>query len=175
VETNDKQREFIQLLTRHQPCLHGYILSLMRGMNESEDVLQNTNLVLWEKMDQFELGTNFKAWSFKVARLQVMAYRKKMGRQSWLCFEDDILDQFEAELPDALDDFEQRHVALRTCVKKLREKDQELLLCRYTKTMKMKDYAQMVGRSIGSLRATLYRLRHTLKACIEEQLPVEGR
>ena len=41
--------EFITLLTEHQPVLRGYIRSLLPNASDIQDVLQNTNIVLWER------------------------------------------------------------------------------------------------------------------------------
>ena len=71
--------EFVSLLTGHQRKLYSFILSLLRNPSDADDVLQETNLVLWQKCNEFEPGTNFGAWAFRVAQFQVMAHRKKMA------------------------------------------------------------------------------------------------
>lgn len=43
--------EFIQLLTTHQSRLYAYILTLVFDPNDADDVLQETNTVLWSKAD----------------------------------------------------------------------------------------------------------------------------
>ncbi|PQJ27627.1 hypothetical protein BSZ32_03355 [Rubritalea profundi] len=62
---------FIGEITRIQSQLRAYIISLMPGASGAEDVLQETNLVLWEKRAKFEQGTNFRAWVCAIARLEV--------------------------------------------------------------------------------------------------------
>ena len=51
-------REFVKLLTSCQGVLQSFIVSLMPGHPGSADVLQETNLTLWEKMGEFEAGTH---------------------------------------------------------------------------------------------------------------------
>lgn len=74
---SEKTHEFIKLLTGHQSALRAFIVSLMPGSPDVQDVLQDTNVVIWEKMDSFEPGTNFKAWVFTIARNMVKAQLKK--------------------------------------------------------------------------------------------------
>ena len=44
-------REFVQRLTGCQPRLYAYIVTLVLDSHEAEDVLQQANLVMWEKQD----------------------------------------------------------------------------------------------------------------------------
>lgn len=58
---SDSTHEFIKLLTGHQPSLRAFIVSLLPGSDDIDDILQDTNVVLWEKMDNFsasKLGNN---------------------------------------------------------------------------------------------------------------------
>jgi len=82
--------EFVQLLTSHQSRLYAYVLSLLGDRTQADDVLQETNSVLWRKANEFELGTNFGAWMLKVAYFQVMAHRRRLTRDR-LVFDDDFL------------------------------------------------------------------------------------
>ena len=73
--------DFVELLTSHQARLYGYILSLVFSPTDADDVLQETNRVLWQKSTSFERGTNFAAWVFRIAFYQVQAYRRRRQRE----------------------------------------------------------------------------------------------
>jgi RNA polymerase sigma-70 factor (ECF subfamily) len=51
----------VQLLVTHQSVIRAFVISLLPGVSETDDVIQNTNEILWTKRESFELGTNFKA------------------------------------------------------------------------------------------------------------------
>src|SRR5262249_34859663 len=71
---------FIRLLGQSHRSLHLYVMSLVPNRNDAEDILQQTNLVLWREFHQFEPGTNFTAWACRVAFNQVLAWRKRRQR-----------------------------------------------------------------------------------------------
>jgi len=48
--------EFVAQITRYQRQLHSFILSMVWNPAEADDVLQETNLVLWEKAAEFDAG-----------------------------------------------------------------------------------------------------------------------
>ena len=69
-----------------------------------------------------------------------------------------------------LSDLEQRHQALRNCVAKLPEKDREILRAHYECEQPLAEVSEVVGRSVGALKQVLFRVRRTLRGCIEHQL-----
>ena len=166
----DPDAEIVSLLTKHQSALTLYVRSLMPGDSAIEDVAQETNAKIWEKRGDFELGTNFKAWAFSIARFQVRKYRFSQAKDARLVFCDELEETIADEFPVALDDLNEHQTALRSCLQKLKPADQELIHHRYFKRAPLKDYAIKVGRSIGGLKVTLHRLRNRLQICIEKRL-----
>ncbi|MCG8653130.1 MAG: sigma-70 family RNA polymerase sigma factor [Pirellulales bacterium] len=168
----DPDAEFVALMTEHQLPLLLYVRLLMPGDGAAGDVAQQANAKIWEKRADFELGTNFKAWAFSIARFEVLGYRKQQARDARLVFSDDLQSTIADEIIDACDDLETRREALQGCLQKLKPADRELLLHRYATTETLADYAARMGRSVGGLKVTLYRLRSALLTCIERQLRV---
>lgn len=64
---------FIRSLSESQNRLYGHIYSLPGNHHEAAEVLQETNLVLWRKLDEFRAGSDFIPRAFGAARFQVLA------------------------------------------------------------------------------------------------------
>lgn len=173
--TDPGTEEFIRELTNHQTAMLAYIRSLAPGGSGARDLLQDVNITLWQRRDSFELGTNFKAWAFQTIRYHILNHRRKLVSQGWLVFDDDLVERmspgFELE-PDAL---EERHLALRKCLLKLRTKDRELLHHRYATSAPLQEFAERTHRSAGTLKAILFNLRAALRQCIERELQAASR
>ena len=45
--------EFIELLTGAQSAVFGYIMSLVHDPTRAQDVLQETNITLWRKFQEY--------------------------------------------------------------------------------------------------------------------------
>ncbi len=165
---------FVGLLTKHQPDLWAYVITLMPGDPNAADVLQTTNIVLWTKQKDFKTGTNFRAWAFAVARFEVLAHFKKRKREGLVLLDEELLDMIAQEAPDALVPSDLRLTALEHCLKKVRPQDRELLDHRYKSNSGLGEFATRTGRSVSALSVTLHRLRSSLRKCVNEQLPDEG-
>ena len=71
-----RSEQFVSQLTAIQGALYAYICVLLGGSSDTADVLQETNLVLWRRAHEFDTEKTFSALAYRVAYIQVLAYRK---------------------------------------------------------------------------------------------------
>lgn len=173
-DDEDCPEEFVTLLISHQQSLRVFILSLMPGYAEAWDVLQQTNMVLWRKRSSFTVGTNFRAWAFKIARFEVLSFLQREQRRGWMLFDNDMMDLIEREIPADPLALERRLQALEACMDTLKAHDRELIRRRYLSAGNLEEYARQLGRTVGTLKTRLFRLRVALRQCITRRLGEEG-
>ena len=157
--------------------MRSYIISQAPGSPDVRDILQETNILLWEKMDQFKIGSNFGAWACTIAYYKVLEYRKKQAKDGVLVFGDELLASFSEEIKQRPSDaLENKRLALRHCLSKVSDKDKHLLDARYTSNRgELNRVSDETGRSLASLRVNLHRLRASLHNCITKRIAIEGR
>ncbi len=165
---------FVREVTANQRRLYAFILSLVRRPSDADDVLQETNLVLWQKSAEFTPGTNFVAWAFQIARFQVMALRKRQKR-THESFNDELIDLLARDAESRVDDDEVRRSALRNCIQKLRPEHATLIAERYEPGACVNDMAERAGKSPKALSEQLARVRATLLKCVSRTLAAEDR
>lgn len=159
---------FVQQLTRAQIGLLRYITTLVGCPEAAGNILQNTNLVLWQKADEFEPGTNFDAWATKFAYWQAKAYSRDRGRDRHV-FGDELITQL-AERANKLEEVEVTVSLLRRCVQRLRLGDRELITLRYDNGLTVQQLASRLGKSPSAIKGALLRARRSLRSCVERQL-----
>lgn len=165
--------DFVELLTAHQPRLYAYILSLVFNPTDADDVLQETNRVLWQKWADFQRGTNFAAWAFRIAFYQVQAHRRRRQREK-LVFDDDLLGVL-AEAASARDEvFRERHQLLRCCLDELGGRQRDLIRRRYSVGTTIEEISVQVGRSVAAVKQALFRCRKALVECVERRAVQES-
>jgi len=167
----DHHLEYLQLVTRHQASIYGYLRTIAPGA-PLEDILQEVNIVLWNRAADFELGTNFKAFAFRIAHLKALEALRAAKRREWLVFDSDLLDSISQRQEETSNDDSQ--AALRECLGSLDEDERKLLHQRYTARQTVRDIARADGRTEGALQQVFFRLRNHLRACIEQRLAMEG-
>jgi len=164
--------EFIANVTRAQRTLHAFIVSMVRYAADADDVLQETNLVLWQKAAEFDPAREFLPWAMRVAQLQSMAYLKKK-QPARVVFNEELLalvaDEAIAEPADA----DARRVALAGCLQKLPEQQRALIAQRYEPGGSVNAMSGERGTTPKALSEMLRRIRHNLLLCIERTLAQE--
>lgn len=172
----DDSEAFVRELTNHQTSMLAYVRSLAPGNSGARDLLQEVNITLWQKRETFEIGTNFKAWAFQTIRYHMLNHRRRLASQGWLVFDDDLIDRIAPGVEDSdPEELEERHLALRKCLLRLRPQDRDLLHHRYATSASLQEFATKTHRSTGTLKAVLFNLRAGLKRCIERELLADAR
>jgi RNA polymerase sigma-70 factor, ECF subfamily len=170
----DRVSTFVALYTSHYPRLQFYIMALLPTANEAADVLQDTSLVLWQKFDTFEPGSNFFAWACKIARYQVLQHRERQGRTARI-FDVQLLERIADEACD--EDLVPAIPlqALEECLGRLPEGDRSLIRRRYEPGMTVQRLSQDIGRTANSLSKSLSRIRRALLECVDRVVSRETR
>lgn len=155
----------------YRTAIYSYILAITRDVHASEDVFQETSMVIWEKRDTYKEGTSFKAWSREIARRTLLARRRKDQRFPVLLSDDEmiLLDQ---GFDEAEQEFEPEEYvdALKQCTDELRQKERHIIDLRYAKEFSMQQISEVLGIQAESVRKFLFRIRKGLKSCIWAKL-----
>ena len=160
--------EFILELTQVQQRLLSYIYRRVANREQAQEVLQQTNLVLCRKADDFELGTNFNAWAVTVARYQILSHRKNVARER-LVFSDEVFSVVDDRGEESLFHEERKRI-LSFCYGKLSQVNQELMKLRYQDGLSFQQVADELNKQISAVKVQVHRIRLNLKKCAQEQL-----
>jgi RNA polymerase sigma-70 factor, ECF subfamily len=171
-ETRGRATRFVQLLTNHQRDLYAYINTLLVGQAAAYDVLQDTNLDLWVRLDDYDFQRPFLPWGYAFAYQRVLAFRQKQ-RRNRLVFNDELIQLISDTYMKSATDADQRVSALQTCLERLPPRQRQLIRDRYATTMSVNALARSMGCSANQISARLYRIRRALAKCVEAVLTRE--
>lgn len=171
MENQPPDEQFVTLLTSHQSRLAGFVFSLMASSDSAQDVLQETNLVLWRKAAEFDVSKpgGFWAWASQVARYQVMAYHRDVQRDRHV---------LSAPLMERIANVAQRvsiesdgpGEAVRGCVDKLPPDKKQMVKDRYIASESVEQIAQKLGKSATAVSKMLFRIRRALLECVMREI-----
>jgi RNA polymerase sigma-70 factor, ECF subfamily len=163
---------FVHALLDSQNALRAYVTALVLDAHEAEDVLQETNVVLCRQADEFPTINNFTAWACRIAFFEVLSSRKRRHRDR-LLFDDALLALVAQDLPRFVEDVSLRQRWLDLCMAELPEAQRQLILKRYGPSGAIKMLAAELGRPVGSVQQSLYRIRLTLAECVQRKMEEE--
>ena len=171
--TPDRQKELMALITRHQRRIFSYIYTLVPSRHDAEDLLQETCVVICDKFDDFEVGTDFVAWACQIAYWRVRYARQRFAR-SKVVFNQDVLEAVAQTAVTMTEEIDIRHEALAQCLRKLPAKDRDFVLTRYEPGNGVSEAARLSGRSMVAAYKALTRIRKLLFDCVTTRLEPGG-
>ncbi|MEN6451157.1 MAG: sigma-70 family RNA polymerase sigma factor [Thermoguttaceae bacterium] len=165
--------QFVALYASHQRRLYLYAITLLPDSVDAEDVLQEANVVLWRKFEQYQPGSNFFAWACQIIRYEVLKHREKRSRAATL-LDPDVLDRLSevavGEI-EHLDEFHRR--TLIDCTAQLTTADQDLIRQRYSEARGVQAIAASMNRSPNAVSKSLGRIRRLLLDCMNSAVVAE--
>lgn len=173
--TGEKNPErFVRLLGRYQQRVYSFILTLVPHWADADEVLQETNIVLWRKFSEFQPDTDFVRWANQVAYFEVLKFRRRQQKDH-LFFSDAFVEEVAAEVMEMSETLQLQRDRLAGCLQKLSDRDRTLIHLRYDEGSSVKRVAEQLGRSADSVYKSLGRVRRMLIDCIHREKMAEER
>lgn len=166
-------RELTALWTQTNLAVRAFVSGVVHDSHAVDDILQEVAMTIVDKCDTFEMGTDFKAWVFAIARNHVMAYQKRLVRDRHV-FDDEMLARLADAHVKLAPQYEDRRDAMRECIGGLEGRTRRVLDYKYRDQLKASRIAELEGVSANAVYMLLSRTRVALLECIEQRLGVGG-
>lgn len=168
--------EFVAHITQSQQQLHAFILSIIWNPADADDVLQETNLALWDKAAEFDASRPFLPWAMRFAQFQTQNWIKKHQRRRLrLVFDEELIRLIAEEAVAEEQVFEDRRNMLYSCLKKIGPEQRKLIARRYAPDSSVHSIAKAAQTTPKAVSDKLRRIRHGLLECIQKSILKEAR
>ncbi len=175
VKNPDNIESIVELeITKVQLRLLAFICKLTGGIPESEDILQNVNIKLWQQRNDYDATRPFFNWACTIAKYEVMTHRKTLSR-SRLLFSDAFIEHMAERFASANDNANLRLAFLEQCRHELSGSLRQLIDWFYADRVPVAEIARRLKRNSGSVANSLYYARHLLRLCVEGKLATESQ
>jgi RNA polymerase sigma factor (sigma-70 family) len=164
------REHFEQLFRDTRTDLLAYILRRSRNAEDAADVLAETYLIAWQKLDRVPKGDRARLWLFGVARNLLM---KRAGRRrSGNALVERLANELRSADPAPSPLEHERRDALRAVLAALPVRDREILTMTAWEGLTPKQIAAVMGTSANIIRVRLHRARARLRRQLELERPV---
>lgn len=156
-------------------ALYNTAFRMTRNAEDAEDLVQETYLKAYKYYDKFEVGTNFKAWLFKIMKNTfINNYRKRQQVPPQSDFAD-IEESFESQVVDEarrIKDPEEELLEnvldedLQRAIDELPPDYRMVVLLADLEGFSYKEIADILEVPVGTVMSRLYRGRRLLEAAM---------
>jgi RNA polymerase sigma factor (sigma-70 family) len=158
---------FSRLFADTERDVLAYVLRRVDREEDAADVVAETYLVAWRRLDKVPGGDGARLWLFGVARRQLANQRRGQLRRSRLA------DRLRAELPAAAapahGPVDHRVAAVRAALARLDEEDREILRLSSWEELTPSQIAAVMGVPGVTVRSRLHRARKRLRSELVQQ------
>lgn len=145
----------------HIPVLRRFALSIARDVELAEELVQNCMARAVERIDQFEPGTNLRAWLFTILRNIHLDDRRRVARGP--AFQD-IDETFHTNL--STPPSQEWHIQLQefsACFAQISKDDQDVIMLIAVDGMPYDAVAEILEIPVGTVKSRLSRARARLR------------
>jgi RNA polymerase sigma-70 factor (ECF subfamily) len=142
-----------------------------------DEVAQRSFVATFTRLGDYELGTNFAAWLFTIARFQLKTEVTRLRRIAdyHVRYAPDLLQrELECRGSEPPEIQETRLEHLQMCLGQLGEGLYRFIRWRYVEEIPLEEMATRSGRSVAAVKKQLWKLCRKLHACIEARMATEG-
>jgi RNA polymerase sigma-70 factor (ECF subfamily) len=154
---------FAELVEREQAGVRGYLASRLRAPETAEDLAQETFIVAYRKLKEFDASQSLWPWLRGIAHNLVLNERRKLARNEAL--------REEMLWKDATGPGPETHggaiESLGRCLERLSGRMREFVRLRYDENRPLQDIAGRLKLTDGSARVAHVRILRSLRQCIE--------
>ncbi|WP_055481373.1 RNA polymerase sigma factor [Sphaerimonospora mesophila] len=153
----DRRRQlFEEIYRKYHDAVLAYLLRRTESGHDAGDVLAETFLVAWRRLDDIPDGERARPWLFGVARRTLANHHRGARRRSALS------DRLRAELANAPCEAASEPSALAAAFRRLPEPDREVLSLAGWEGLDFGEIAVVLGCSRNAVRIRMHRARRRL-------------
>jgi RNA polymerase sigma-70 factor (ECF subfamily) len=131
--------------------------------------VQETFLTVTAKAEQFERGTNFRAWAWMIARYKALQALEKRAAPHER-FAPEVIEALCAHEASEQSPDEERMRWLTLCMEALAPRAREAVRLRYEQAQRPPEVARSMGWRVEAVHVALSRARIFLRDCVTQKM-----
>lgn len=147
---------FGEAIAAYSEPLYWQIRRLVNNHDDANDLLQNTFMKAWQSLANFRGDARLSTWLHKIAINESLSFLEKEKHRAGVSLDHPESAVAHTVESDPMFDGDELARNLRKAVEQLPEKQQLVFNMRYYDEMKYEDISQILGTSVGALKASYH-------------------
>ncbi|WP_413997827.1 RNA polymerase sigma factor [Flavobacterium sp. W1B] len=147
---------FQKLLLAYQKPLYNHIRNIVLNHDDTDDVLQNTFIKVFQHLKNFKGESKLFSWMYRIATNEALSFLNQKARKSGISSEtlqNKTIDNLKS---DPYFDGNEIQIKLQKAIAALPEKQQLVFKMRYFEELKYEEISEILGTSVGGLKASYH-------------------
>ena len=166
LDPKTQNEAFRKLVREYQRPLYAHIRNMVLNHDDTDDVLQNTLVKVFQNLKNFKGESKLYSWIYRIATNEAITFINSRAKKSGISSEElktKMINNLEA---DVYYDGNAIELKLQKAVALLPDKQQQVFRMKYYQEMKYEEISDILETSVGGLKASYF---HAVKK-IEDYL-----
>lgn len=145
---------FRAIMGRTKQRLYGVIRRMLSSHEDTDDVLQDTYITAFERLDQFNWQSQLDSWLYRIAVNKALDFLRKSKRK-------------DVEIPKAgtteTPDYSAAEKILLEALEEIPERQRSIFVMRYYEDLSFSEMSRLTGISEGGLRSNYHHAKRKIK------------
>lgn len=160
---------FGEAIRAYTEPLYWQIRRLVDNHDDANDLLQNTFMKAWQSLENFRGDARLSTWLHKIAINESLTFLEREKRRQTFSLDDPESSASARIEADTMIDGDALALKLRKAVAMLPEKQRLVFNMRYFDEMKYEDISEIVGTSVGALKASYHHAVKKIEDFLREE------
>ena len=164
---NGNEQAFNEIVNRYKDKLNTYVFYFVNDTDLSEDIVQDTFLILWKKKHTYKEIAKFSTWLYTIAGNLARSELRKRKRRGTLNFSE--ISEKEFVIEDVKEDTSEQEYLSKQVYKTLNTLESDtrnIIILRDIQELSYADISIILNLPIGTVKSRINRARLKLKSKI---------
>tara|TARA_A100001037_G_scaffold306813_1_gene355991 strand:- start:3324 stop:3911 length:588 start_codon:yes stop_codon:yes gene_type:complete len=164
------ERAYIELVNRYRDRLINFVYQFLGDFEQSEDVVQDTMLKLYQKKHYYREIAKFSTWIYTIARNLANTELRKRKRRKTTLLSQMTREEKDYDLPaiqpetgqELQNEFAEKRI--QKAIQELPEHFRTVIILRDIQELSYDDISSIIGVPLGTVKSRINRARLQLQA-----------
>lgn len=169
-KAGQREKAFSEIVESYSERLYWHVRRFLCSHEDTDDLLQEIFIKVWSSLSSFRGESQLYTWIYRIATNESLNFLQKQKIRAALRFED-----ITSKLDDKIDevtgvDGNEAQKALMKAVSRLPSKQKTVFIMRWFDDLSYEDISEILGTSVGALKASYHFAQEKIRAEIEKYL-----
>ena len=167
LDTKTQNQAFEQLLQDYQRPLYSHIRNIVLNHDDTDDVLQNTFVKVFQYLKSFKGDSKLFSWIYRIATNEALTFLKQKAKKNEISSETLQSKAIENLTADVYFEGSEIQIKLQKAIATLPQKQQLVFKMKYFEELKYEEISGILGTTVGALKASYHHAVKKIEAFVK--------
>lgn len=162
------------MVSAYSKKIYWHVRRMVTDHDDANDVVQNCFIKAWKGLHHFKGESQLYTWLYRIATNEAITFMNDKYRRNSIAIDGDADGHLSRMKEDVWFDGNDVQLQLQTAIDTLPDKQKQVFVMRYFEEMKYEEMEQVLGTSVGALKASFHHAVKKIETFLKQGLNQAG-